>query len=65
MVKNVSCEYDRRVVEAQLCKLRDASDTLTGRAFAMFHWSYGVEIVLWHPRTPNCQSVRGTGSISY
>ena len=26
--KNVSCEYDRRVVETQLCKLRDTSDTI-------------------------------------
>ena len=27
-MKNVSCEYDRWVVETQLCKLRDTSDTL-------------------------------------
>ena len=36
-MKNISCEYDRRVVEAQLCKLHDASDTLIGRACAIFH----------------------------
>ena len=36
-LKNVSCEYDRWVVETQLCKLRDTSDTLIGRACAMFH----------------------------
>ena len=34
---NVSCEYDRWVVETQLCKLRDTSDTLIGHACAMFH----------------------------
>ena len=34
--KNVSCEYDQRVVETQLCKLRDTSDTLIGRACDMF-----------------------------
>ena len=37
ILKNVSCEYDRWVVETQLCKLRDTSDTLIGRACAMFH----------------------------
>ena len=36
-LKNVSCEYDRWVVETQLCKLRDTSDTLIGRACAIFH----------------------------
>ena len=38
VLKNVSCEYDRWVVETQLCKLRDTgtSDTLIGRACAMF-----------------------------
>ena len=36
-MKNVSCEYDRWVVETQLYKLRDTSDTLIGRAYAMFH----------------------------
>ena len=35
-LKNVSCEYDWWVVETQLCKLRDTSDALIGRAFAMF-----------------------------
>ena len=35
-LKNVSCEYDRWVVETQLCKLRDTSDTLIGRACAMY-----------------------------
>ena len=30
MLKNVNCEYDRWVVETQLCKLRDTSDTLVG-----------------------------------
>ena len=28
--KNVSSEHDRWVVETQLCKLRDTSDTLIG-----------------------------------
>ena len=32
MLKNVSCQYDRWAVETQLCKLRDTSDTLVGRA---------------------------------
>ena len=41
-LKNVSCEYDRWVVETQLCKLRDTLDTLTGRACAMFQLKYGV-----------------------
>ena len=35
-LENVSCEYDQWVVESQLCKLRDTSDTLVGRACAMF-----------------------------
>ena len=30
-MKNVSCEYDRWVVETEFCKLRDTSDTLIGR----------------------------------
>ena len=30
------CEYDRWVVETQLCKLRDTSDMLIGRACALF-----------------------------
>jgi len=42
ILKNVSCEYDRWVVETQLCKLRDTSDTLIGRACAMFQLKYGV-----------------------
>ena len=29
ILKKVSCEYDRWVVETQLCKLRDTSDTLS------------------------------------
>ena len=41
-LKNFSCEYDRWVVETQLCKLRDTSDTLIGRACAMFQLKYGV-----------------------
>ena len=36
-LKNVSCEYNRWVVETQLRKLHDTSDTLIGRACAMFH----------------------------
>ena len=31
----MSCEYDRWVVETQLCKLRGTSDTLIGRACAI------------------------------
>ena len=46
-MKNVSCEYDRWVVETQLCKLRDTSDTLIGRACAMFHLQYEVLWCLW------------------
>ena len=38
--KNVSCEYDRWVVETQLCKLRDTSDKLIGRACAVFQLKY-------------------------
>ena len=34
-MKNVSCEYNRWVVETQLCKLCDTSDTLIGRAFVL------------------------------
>ena len=41
-MKNVRCEYDRWVVETQLCQLRDKSDTLIGRACAMFQLQYGV-----------------------
>ena len=41
-LKNVSREYDRWVVETQLCKLRDTSDTLIGRSCAMFQLKYGV-----------------------
>ena len=41
-LKNVSCEYDRWVVETQLCKLRDTSDTLIGRACAMFQLKYAI-----------------------
>ena len=40
LLKNVNCEYDRWVVETQLCKLRDTSDTLIGRACAMFQWRF-------------------------
>ena len=36
-IRNVSCEYDRWVVETQLCKLRDTSDTLFENACAIFH----------------------------
>ena len=39
-LKNVSCEYDGWVVETQLRKLRDTSDTLIGRTCAMFHFLY-------------------------
>ena len=35
LMKNVGCEYDRWVIESQLCRLRDTSDTLIGRACAM------------------------------
>ena len=41
-LKIVSCEYDRWMVETQLCKLRDTSDTLIGRACAMFQLKCGV-----------------------
>ena len=42
LTKNVSCEYDRWVVETQLFKLRHTSDTLIGRACAIFHLHYGL-----------------------
>ena len=41
-MKNVSCEYERWVVETQLCKLRDTLDKTIGRAFAMFHLQYNI-----------------------
>ena len=36
-LKNVSLGYDSWVVETQLCKLRDTSDTLIGRACVILH----------------------------
>ena len=36
--QNISREYDQWVVETQLCKLRNASDTFIGRACAIFHF---------------------------
>ena len=41
-MKNVRCEYDRWVVETQLCKLRDTSDAFVGRAYSIFHLQYSV-----------------------
>ena len=41
-MKNVGCEYDRWVVETELCKLRDTSDTLIWCACAMLQLKYGV-----------------------
>ena len=41
-LKNVSCEYDRWMVDTQLCKLRHTSDTLVGRACATFQLKDGV-----------------------
>ena len=35
-IENVGCEYERWVVATQLCKLCDTSDTIIGRACAMF-----------------------------
>ena len=40
---NVGREYDRWVVDNQLCKLRDTLDTLIGRACAMFDLQYLVQ----------------------
>ena len=34
-MKNIGCEYDRWMVETQLCKLRDTSGTIIGRACAI------------------------------
>ena len=48
-LKNVSCEYDRWVVETQLCKLRDTSDTLNGRACPMFQLKLQITAVLLFP----------------
>ena len=42
ILKNVSCAYDRWVVETQLCKLCNTSDTLIGRACTMVHLQHGV-----------------------
>ena len=39
-MKDVSCEYDRWVVETQRCKLRETSDTLIGCACAMLQLKY-------------------------
>ena len=36
-MKNVSCEYDRWVVETQLCKVRDTADKFIGRACVIYH----------------------------
>ena len=36
-LKNGSCEYDRWVVETQLCKLRDTTDVLIARVCAVVH----------------------------
>ena len=36
ILKNVSCEYDRWVVETQLCELRDTSDTFSLGALVLF-----------------------------
>ena len=41
-MKNISCEYNRWVVGTQLYKLRDTSDTLIGRARAIY-----VPFVIW------------------
>ena len=35
--ENVSCDHDRWVIETQLHKLRDTSDTLIERTCAIFH----------------------------
>ena len=37
LMKNVSFECDRWVVETELCNLRDTSDTLFVRACVVFH----------------------------
>ena len=37
LMKNESCGYDQWVVETQLCKLCDTSDTLIGCACVIFH----------------------------
>ena len=37
LMKNVSCEYDRWVVETRLYKLRDTSDTVIGRACSILY----------------------------
>ena len=48
-MKKVSYEYDRWVVDTQLCKLRDTSDTLIGRACAMFQiYIYHVIYVVYN-----------------
>ena len=61
ILKIVSCEYDRWVVETQPCKLRDTSDTLNGRAI--------YYIVLFQDFTlrsiSRLPTVRGTAGIQY
>ena len=44
-IEKRSCEYDRWVVETQLCKLCDTLDTLIGRACAMFQLKCGCELL--------------------
>ena len=48
LMKNVSCKYDR-MVKTQLCKLRDTSDTLIGRACAII--SFHLILCLWTKST--------------
>ena len=57
-LKNVSCEYDRWVVETQLCKLRGTSDTLIGLACAMVQLKYGVRELLIYDMVYYAQYVR-------
>ena len=58
ILKIVSCEYDRWVVETQLCKLRGTSDTLIGRACAMVQLKYGVRELLIYDMVYYAQYVR-------
>ena len=50
-LKNVSCEYDRCMVESPPCELRDTSDTLVGRACATFQlkyvWCLWITSTIW------------------
>ena len=60
-LKNVSCEFDRWAVETQLCKVRDTSDTLIGRAihYIVLFQDFTLSSISFLP------TVRGTADRRY